>query len=74
MQKGIDAARSNAEDARRTLADYCSHKTCAAASNTPRPTTPEAPSLQIGDDAMKLIARVRKHGGCVPDDSTTTMW
>ena len=66
-----DAARSQAEDARRTLADYCSHQNLAPPPQIPcaSPQLQKRPSLQIGDDVMKLIARVRKHGGCVPDDS-----
>ena len=66
-----DAARSNAEDARRTLADYCSQQNLAPPPQIPcaSPQLQKRPSLQIGDDVMKLIARVRKHGGCVPDDS-----
>ena len=66
-----DAARSQAEDARRTLADYCSQQHLAPPPQIPcaSPSSQKRPSLQIGDDVMKLIARVRKHGGCVPDDS-----
>ena len=66
-----DAARSQAEDARRTLADYCSQQHLAPPPPIPcaSPSSQKRPSLQIGDDVMRLIARVRKHGGCVPDDS-----
>lgn len=66
-----NAAHTSAEAARRALAAYCSTQ------NLPPPlplpsvstTVQKRPALAPPDDILGLISRIRKHGGCVPDDS-----